>query len=79
VALAHKEADEIRIAIFFFKSFGVKNTNELVVTSNKLTNTSVGLVTSGLEPDVARGPPVTPRFCKLSNAVHFVPYQQIYI
>jgi hypothetical protein len=40
--------------------FGVKTINELVVTSNKLTNNFVGLVTSGIEPDLARGPPVAP-------------------
>jgi hypothetical protein len=43
----------------FFKSFGAKKINELVVTSNKLNNFA-GLVTSGLESDVARGLPVGP-------------------
>jgi hypothetical protein len=57
VTLVHKAADEIRITIFF-KSFGIKKTNELVVTSNKLTNKFAGLVISGLGPDVARSPPV---------------------
>jgi hypothetical protein len=43
--------------------------NELVVTSNKLTDNFAGLITSGLGPDVARGPPVVPRWpilCYLS-------------
>jgi hypothetical protein len=44
--------------LFFFKSFGVKKIYELVVPSNKLTDNFVGLVTSGLEPDVACRPPV---------------------
>jgi hypothetical protein len=57
VALVQKAADEIRITISF-KSFGVKKINELVVTSNKLTNNFASLVTNGLGPDVARGPPV---------------------
>jgi hypothetical protein len=38
--------------------------NELVVTSNKLTNNFAGLVASGLGPDVASGPPVLPRSYK---------------
>jgi hypothetical protein len=42
----------------FFKSLGVKKINELVETSNKLTNNFAGLVTNGTGPDVARGPPV---------------------
>jgi hypothetical protein len=57
VALVRKAADEIRITIFL-KSFGVWKINELVVTSNKLTNNFDGLVTSGLGPDMARGLPV---------------------
>jgi hypothetical protein len=56
VALVLKAADEIRITICF-KSFGVKKINELVATSNKLTNNFAGLITSGLGLDVARGPP----------------------
>jgi hypothetical protein len=61
VALVRKAADEIRITIFF-KSFAVRKINELAVTSNKLTNNFAGLITSGLGPDVARGPPVGPRW-----------------
>jgi hypothetical protein len=60
VALVRKAADEIRI-IIFFKFFGENKINELVVTSNKLTNKFAGLVTNGLGPDVARGPSLGPR------------------
>jgi hypothetical protein len=63
VALEHKAAEEIRITIF--KHFRMKKVNEFVVTSNKLTNNFAGLVTSGLGPDVARRPPVAPRWLKL--------------
>jgi hypothetical protein len=42
--------------------FAVKKINELVVTSNKLRNNLAGLVTSGLRPDLVRGPPVLPRW-----------------
>jgi hypothetical protein len=52
MALIRKAADEIRITISF-KSFGMKEINELVVTSKKLTNNRAGLFTSGLGPDVA--------------------------
>jgi hypothetical protein len=51
VTLVRKAADEIRITIFF-ESFGVKKINELVVTSNKLTNNFAVLVTSVLGPRV---------------------------
>jgi hypothetical protein len=34
--------------------------NELVVTSNKLTNNFMGLVTSGLRLNMAHGPKVEP-------------------
>jgi hypothetical protein len=57
VALVCTAADGIKITIFF-KSFGVKKINELVVTSNKLTNNVAGLVSGGLGLDVARGPSV---------------------
>jgi hypothetical protein len=43
---------------YFCKAFGISTINELVLPSNKLTNNFVGLVTSGLEPDMALGPPV---------------------
>jgi hypothetical protein len=56
-ALVRKTTDEVRITNFF-KSFGVEKINELVVTSYKLTNNFAGLITNGLGPDVARGPPV---------------------
>jgi hypothetical protein len=46
------------IFAIFFTFFGVNKTNELAVTSNKLTNNFEGLVTSGLWPDVACGQPV---------------------
>jgi hypothetical protein len=62
VALTRTAAEEIRITIFFFRSFGVKKINELAVTSNKLTNNFAGLVRSGLGPDLARGPPVEQRW-----------------
>jgi hypothetical protein len=64
VALVRKAADKIIIAIFF-KSFGIKKINELVVTCNKLTNNFVGLFASGLRPDVARGGPVGPRWPRI--------------
>jgi hypothetical protein len=60
MALVRKAADEIRITVFF-KSFGVKKINELVVTSNQLTNNFADLVTSCLGQDVACGPPVVLR------------------
>jgi hypothetical protein len=41
-----------------FKSYGIKKINELIVTSNKSTDNFAGLLTSGLKPDVTRGPPV---------------------
>jgi hypothetical protein len=47
VALARKASDEIRITILLNLSWYVKKINELIVTSNKLTNTAAGLVTSG--------------------------------
>jgi hypothetical protein len=53
VELVRKATEEVKITIFL-KSFGVKKINELVVTSNKLTNNFVGLVASGLGPDVDR-------------------------
>jgi hypothetical protein len=36
-----------------------------VVTSQKLTNNFAGMVTSGLESNVARGPPVGPHWLRL--------------
>jgi hypothetical protein len=71
VALVRKVADKIRITIFFSNS----STNELVVTSNKLTNNFAGLVTSDLAPDETRGPPVGPRRSEVSHlsAVGFSP------
>jgi hypothetical protein len=39
----------------------VKKINELVVNSNKFTNSFADLVTSGLGSDVARGPAVAQR------------------
>jgi hypothetical protein len=76
VSLVRKVADEIRITIFF-KSFGVKKINELVVTNKKVTDNYVGLVTSGLGQDVAYGPPVgypirNNRLCSYSScfAIH---------
>jgi hypothetical protein len=74
VVIVCKAVDEMRVTIFFI-SLGENKINELVVTSNKLTNNFAGLVTSVLGPDMARGPPVGPlsamppripelRFCK---------------
>jgi hypothetical protein len=60
VALVRKAADEIRITISFSNFSEIKKINELVVTSNKLTNNFAGQLTSGLLSDVARGPPVSP-------------------
>jgi hypothetical protein len=61
VALVRKAADEIRITSFL-KSFGLKKTNELTVTSIKLTNNFLGMFASGVLLDVVRGPPVGPRY-----------------
>jgi hypothetical protein len=47
----------------FLTSFGVKKTNYLAVTSNKLINNLAGLFTRGLGPAVACGPPVGSRWC----------------
>jgi hypothetical protein len=55
VALVRKAADEIRITIFFFKSFGTKKIHEFLGTSNKLTNNVASLVSSGFGPDVTAG------------------------
>jgi hypothetical protein len=59
VALIGNAKDEIRI-IIFFKSFGVKKINQLVVTGNKLTNNFVHFITSSHGLDVACEPPVGP-------------------
>jgi hypothetical protein len=59
VPLVRKAADKNHD---FFRSFGAKKINELVVTSKKLTNNFAGLVATGVGPDVARGPPVGPRW-----------------
>jgi hypothetical protein len=42
MVLVRKAADEIKITIYFLKSFGVNKINEFVVTSNKLTNNFAG-------------------------------------
>jgi hypothetical protein len=42
----------------FVISLGSNKINELIVSSNKLTNNLAGLVTSFLESGVACGPPV---------------------
>jgi hypothetical protein len=55
-----------RIAILF-TSFCAKKINELAVTSNNLRNNFTGLVTSGLGPDISRGPPVGPRWSKINQ------------
>jgi hypothetical protein len=60
VAPVHKVADEVRMTIIF-TSFGLKERNEPVVISNKLTNNCVSLVTTDLRLDVARRPCVGPR------------------
>jgi hypothetical protein len=60
MTLAHKAEDEIIFTIF--KDLVVNKINELVVTSNKLTNYLAGLGRSGLGPDVARRLPVETRF-----------------
>jgi hypothetical protein len=46
--------------VISFKSFGAKKIHELAITGNKLTNNLAGLVTSGVRPDVARGPSAGP-------------------
>jgi hypothetical protein len=56
VKLVNKAAEEIRIAIF--KSFVIKKINDLVTTSNKLTDNLQGGLASDLESDVAHGSPV---------------------
>jgi hypothetical protein len=68
VALVRKAANDIRITIFF-KPFGARKISKLVVTSNKLTNNFAGPVTSGLGPDVARGPPVGSRWSRQMQVV----------
>lgn len=55
-------ADEIRITILFFTSFGAKKIHYLVASSKKLANSFAGLVTIGLGLDVARGPLVGSRW-----------------
>jgi hypothetical protein len=55
VELVHEATYEIRITIS--SSFRVKKVNQLIITSNKLTNSFVGLLTSDLRPYV-HGPPV---------------------
>lgn len=50
-----RKAADVRLTIFR-KSFIVIKINELSVTSSKLTSNFAGLVTSGLEADVAAGP-----------------------
>jgi hypothetical protein len=49
VALVRKAADDTRVTIFL-QSFEENKINELVVTSNKLTNNFAGLITIGLGP-----------------------------
>jgi hypothetical protein len=61
VTLVRKAADEIRITIFSNHSEQKKKINELVVTSNKLTNNFACLVTSGLGENLARGSLVGPQ------------------
>jgi hypothetical protein len=56
VSLVLKAAAKIRVTIFSNPS-GQK-INELVITSNKLTNNYADLIMSGFEPDVARLPPL---------------------
>jgi hypothetical protein len=56
LACVRKAAGEIIITIFLILR-RKENKNELVVTSNKLTNKFEDLVRSGLGSDVARGPP----------------------
>jgi hypothetical protein len=58
VALVQKAAYEIRNN--FFRSFRMKKLNELAGISNKLTNNSRCLVTSGIGQRVAYGLPVGP-------------------
>lgn len=55
MAHAHTAADKNQN---FYKSFGIKNINDVTVTSNTLTNNFVGLVSSGLGPDVVHRLPV---------------------
>jgi hypothetical protein len=69
--LVPKAAAEISSAIFY-KSFRVK-TNELPETNNKSTNHLAGMVIGCLKPDVAREPPIGPRYStvkKLSCYCH---------
>jgi hypothetical protein len=64
VVLVRKAAEEIRGSPFLY--LRAQKINELVVTSKKLTNNFAGLVTAGLGPDMARGPPVGPRCCLIN-------------
>jgi hypothetical protein len=79
VALVRKAAYEIRIT--FSRFFGENKINELVVTSNKLTNNFTSLVTSSLGLDVALGPPVGPLCLKLSHQPFFfhILYNSLFI
>jgi hypothetical protein len=47
-----------------FKSFGAKKMDELAATNKELTNNFEGLVTSGLGPHIACGPPVELQWCR---------------
>lgn len=50
---------------FFFKPFGIKKLNKLVVPSNKL-NIFAGTVRCGFGPDLTLGSPVGPSWLKVS-------------
>jgi hypothetical protein len=60
MTLLPKAADEIRTAIIL-NLLKVQKTYEAIETSKYIKkNNFVGLVTSGLWPEVSRGPPVGP-------------------
>jgi hypothetical protein len=66
-----KSADEIKIAIFFFRFIGVRKIYELVLTSKKLRNISrpwLEVVSYLMWP---AGRPVGQRLCRLYGLFHF--------
>jgi hypothetical protein len=57
VTIVREAADDIRIMLFF-KLLGIKKISHLVVTSKKLRNNFVGVVTNSFAPNVVRRLPV---------------------
>lgn len=57
MTIVREAADDIRIMLFF-KLLGIKKISHLVVTSKKLRNNFVGVVTNSFAPNVVRRLPV---------------------